>query len=176
MVLLCVPANSSQIVFWTVNNSYPPLNLSPSDVVRSSTSSTLPRQIFPKMKSAPVLHHSTKPPKKLSKHSVFVLNTVVENLLVSLWFMILKQTSRNLKYLFSLRCFVLTFSNTIEKFVLVFRVRLRNLLDNNGNRGRIGVRSLGGPIKRRPLVWIRRARNRCCIHCCGSHLFMSFIL
>jgi hypothetical protein len=131
------------------------------------------------MKSAPVLHHSTKLQKKLSKHSVFVLNSVVENLLVSLWFMTLKQTSRNLKYdpQHTFSCFffhALTFSHTIEKSELVFRRRLRNLLDNNGNRGRIGVRSLGGQTKRRPLILRRRARNRCCIYCCGSHLFMSF--
>lgn len=83
--------------------------------------------------------------------------------------------STNPNNLFFLRLFMcLRFSHTIEKFVSVFRVRLRNLLDNNGNRGRIGVRSSGELIKRRPPVWIRRARNRRRIYCCGSHLFMSF--
>src|SRR5271170_828991 len=65
-VPLSAPANSSQTVSSTANNL-------------SSTSSTLPKPISPKMKSAPVLHPSTKVPRRLSKHSVSALNLVEAN-------------------------------------------------------------------------------------------------
>ena len=137
---------------------------------RSLTFFILPRRIFPKMKSALVLHPSTKFPRKLSKHSGSEPNSVVENPLGLHWFTILKRTSRNLKYLHHFTGSSTYCSHITEKFVLVLQIRSKNLPGSNGNKGRTGVRSSEGLIRKRQLVRIKRGRNRCGVLLCACTL------
>src|SRR5205814_9261208 len=51
-------------------------------------------------------------------------------------------------------------SRITEKFVLALPIRSRNLPGSNGNKGRTGVRSSEGLIRKRQLVRIKRGRNR----------------
>jgi Ribosomal protein S24e len=57
-------------------------------------------------------------------------------------------------------------SRIIGRSGLGLRRRLRSRVDSSGNRGRIGPRSLGGQIRRRLRVQIRRGRSKncCCLH------------
>lgn len=71
--------------------------------------------------------------------------------------------------------FLTDFSHIIGKCELVLLQRLRSLLDNNGNRGRTGVRNSEERIRRRLLPPIRSPRNRF-LHrnnCMGYMYFIS---
>ena len=57
-------------------------------------------------------------------------------------------------------CQVLMASRIIERCILALLPRSGNLLDNSGNRGRIGVRSSEGQTRRRLLLRTRNRRNR----------------